>query len=403
MDDSPIDPALSVERLCERVDRVETETLAATQFKELSGRIMGETLRLDRDSPACDVSAMDGFAVRFEELSAGPLPLAGECRIGEPPIDLPPATALRIYTGSPVPHGSDTVVRLEWMDEADDRIRLNGQGHPQRGDAIRHAGENAKAGAAVLSAGVDISAAASGAIATVGPAKLSVFRRLRVRVITTGNELEVNADNSQPLASWRLRDSNGPALQTMLSNVGWIDKIEWTHVDDSLAELTSAITSALEVSDAVVLTGGVSKGAYDHVPDAVRAAGGEVIFHRLRARPGQPTLGAVADGKPIVGLPGNPLAVLCAGRRLLVPALRERAGLATAEPPMATVQLESWEGKTLPLTWWRPVNVTGSGLATLASLRGSGDVCGPAATDGFIEAPPEANGTGPYPFYSWCL
>lgn len=403
MPHDPLEPALALARLCERVRPVETATLSGSQLDGLYGRVLGETLRLDRDSPACDVSAMDGFAVRFDELLSGALPLEGECRIGEPPCELAVGTALRIYTGSPLPRGVDSVVRLEWIEESDCRIRLNGRGDPKLGGDLRRAGENAKAGDTVLEAGVELSAAAIGAVATIGPSALAMHRPLHVSLITTGNELEVGglAGAAKPLAAWRLRDSNGPALQCLLSGIGWIGEVVWSHVGDSLEALTQSIASALETSDAVVLTGGVSKGAYDHVPDAVRGAGGEVVFHRIRARPGQPTLGAVADGKPVVGLPGNPLAVLCAGRRLLVPALRKRAGLAIAEPLATVVHLEAWTGKTLPLTWWRPVSLVAPGVARLASLRGSGDVCGPAETDGFIEAPSESDGTGHYSYYAW--
>jgi len=163
------------------------------------------------------------------------------------------------------------------------------------------------------------------------------------------------------------------------------------------------LRSVLAACDAVVLTGGVSKGDHDHVPDAVRGAGAEVVFHRVRARPGQPTLGAVADGKPLLGLPGNPLSVLCAGRRLLGPALRRRAGFATADAPRPTVRVADWGEKCLPMWWWRPVTLASAGVAELAPMKGSGDVCGPATTDGFVEAPPDCDGSGPLSFFAWDL
>ncbi|MEO0530607.1 MAG: molybdopterin molybdotransferase MoeA [Planctomycetota bacterium] len=395
----PLDPAVAIARLCERVEQVEAEPISAAQPDKLGGRVLAEVLVLDRDSPACDVSAMDGFAVRLSELQAGSVPVVGECRIGEPPVELASGTARRIYTGSPVAAGADAVVRLEWVDESADRIELNRRGEPAIGGDIRRRGENAKAGDTVLSPGIELTTAAISAVATVGPSAVSLRRRLRVGVITTGNELDV-----EPHASpkpWRLRDSNGPVLEALLSPITWIEHVERLHVGDSLDNLATTIEASLSSCDALLLTGGVSKGAYDHVPDAVRRAGGEVVFHRLKARPGQPTLGAVAYGKPILGLPGNPLAVLCAGRRVALPALRRRAGFGVFDPPAPQVQVETWQGKTIPLTWWRPVSFKSSRTARIASLRGSGDVCGPAETDGFVEVPPDENGTGPFPYYAW--
>lgn len=393
---APISPHEARQRLLDRLEPIAADPCALEHAAE---RVLAEPVVLDRDSPACDVSAMDGFAVRAAELTAGKLPIVGECQIGKPPSELATNTALRIYTGSPRPSGADTVVRLEWVEENSGTITLKPEKQLTVGGDIRRQGENAKSGDRVLEQGLRLTAPAIAAAATVGCTQLSVHRRLRVAIITTGAELE--PAGSKNLPAWRLRDSNGPSLVAMLRPAPWIESVEHVHADDSLPAITAAIGSALETADAVALTGGVSKGAYDFVPDAVQHAGGEILFHRIKARPGQPTLGAIAAGKPIIGLPGNPLAVLTAGRRLFVPVLRKLAGVANPDPPVPTVMLENWQGKTLPLTWWRPVNLTDLGTAQLTSLRGSGDVCGPAATDGFIEVPPESNHTGPYAFYDW--
>lgn len=396
MKPSAIEPQKAIARLAARIAPVGVESVT---IGSAAGRVLADELKLDRDSPACDVSAMDGFAVRHAELARGATPVVGECRIGEPPESLPTGAAMRIYTGSPLPNGADTVVRLERVTEADDEIALieGSEFHP--GDDIRRRGENALAGTTVLAPGVELAAAAIGAVATVGLADVTVYRRLRITVITTGNELD--RSGSAELPPWRLRDSNGPALAAMFAGTPWVQSVKLSDSADSLETLTTTLTEALADADAVVLTGGVSKGAYDFVPEAVRKAGGEVVFHRVRARPGQPTLGAVADGKLIVGLPGNPLAVLTAGRRLLAPLLRRMAGFKTYDPPASLVTLEAWAGKPQSLTWWRPVSLTAPGVARLAALQGSGDVFGPAMADGFVEIAPDADGVGPFPFYTW--
>lgn len=396
MSSHAIEPAAAIELLASRLTPIGTEELATP---DATGRVLADVVRLDRDSPACDVSAMDGFAVRAKELKAGALAIAGECRIGEPPEVLPSGKTLRIYTGSPVPEGADAVIRLEHVVEADGSIKVLEGKSVCVGEDIRRRGENASAGSVVLSPGIELTAAAIGAIATVGLTVIPVHRCLCITVITTGNEL-AQSDEGE-LKPWRLRDSNGPVLAAMLGAAPWVESVKRIHATDSLNSLKKALANALGGSDAVVLTGGVSKGAYDFVPDAVRAAGGEVVFHRIRARPGQPSLGAIVEGKPIVGLPGNPLAVLTAGRWLLTPILKRLAGFEKYNPATPQVTLEAWTGKPQPLTWWRPVTLTAPGVAKLTTLQGSGDVCGPAMSDGFIEVTADRNDAGPYSYYPW--
>ncbi|TWT41427.1 molybdopterin molybdotransferase MoeA [Botrimarina hoheduenensis] len=398
-------PSVALDRLLRMIGSVGTETLQRPTPRELAGRVLAEPLVLDRDSPACDVSAMDGFAVRMAEIAAGPLPVGGECRIGTAPPRLAAGIALRIYTGSPIPAGADTVVPLELVKETDGTVLLHAVDSLTAGANLRRQGENARCGAQVIPVGTMISPAAMTALAAVGPPTVAVYRRLRLAILTTGDELVSGPTISHgtTLTRWQLRDSNGPALEALFGTASWIGTVTRGHVLDTLAGLSDAIRAASAEADALVLTGGVSKGAYDHVPAAVLAAGGEGVFHRLNARPGRPTFAAVIDGKPIIGLPGNPLAVLTSGRRIVTPALRQRAGFSACDPPSPTVELVEWSGKSLPLTWWRPVTLIGPGHATLADLRGSGDTCGPASSDGFIEAPPNSDKAGIYGYYSWMI
>ena len=114
-------------------------------------------------------------------------------------------------------------------------------------------------------------------------------------------------------------------------------------------------------------------------------------------------LGAMVGSTPVMGLPGNPLSVLCTARRMVAPVLRKRAGFETSDPPATMAKLESWSGRTQKVTWWRPVVLAENGLARLVSLKGSGDVCGPAGSEGFIEVPPGSDSVGPYAFYPWAI
>jgi molybdopterin biosynthesis enzyme len=134
----------------------------------------------------------------------------------------------------------------------------------------------------------------------------------------------------------------------------------------------------------------------------LRAAGCEVIFHKLPQRPGFPMLGAIGpQGQLVLGLPGNPLAVMCSARRIGIETLASRAGLRTCQLQPANISLDKHEGKALHLWWNRPVNLLGDGLAKLAPSKGSGDIVSAARSDGFVEIPPNQTDTGPYPFYTW--
>lgn len=365
-----------------------------------AGRVLAEPVALDRDSPPCDVSAMDGYAVRHAEIVAGPVRRGGTSLIGEPPATLGPGEAIAIYTGCPVPEGADTVVRFERAMEQDGEVALDASVDLTPGADIRRGGENGRAGDELLPAGRVVTSAAMSALASVGARELVVRRPLRVAVLTTGNEL-LDADDPAEPPPWRIRNSNGPALGASLSGPAWIGSVDVRAVADTLEGTRDTIGVAAKEGDVVVVTGGVSKGGFDFVPDAIDALGGATRFHGIKARPGQPTLVATVGRTPVVGLPGNPLSVLTVGRRLLGPLLRTRAGFTDAAGPVASVTLEAEFPNEGPLTLWKPVRVTGPGVATVASLRGSGDVRGPAGTDGFVEVPPGATGRGPFLFFSW--
>ncbi|MEM1062740.1 MAG: molybdopterin molybdotransferase MoeA, partial [Planctomycetota bacterium] len=301
---------------------VEAETVPRP---DAAGRVLASAALLDRDSPSCDVSAMDGFAVRRDELAAGPVRLAGYCRIGEEPATLAAGEALAIYTGCPVPTGADTVARLEIATADGDTLTLNEGEDLVAGADIRRQGENGRGGDELLPAGRAVTPAAASALATVGLSEVPVFRRLRVGVLTTGNEL-LDADDPATPPAWKIRNSNGPALASMFGGQPWVGAVGHHGVPDDFDATVATIEAAIAEYDAVALTGGVSKGAFDFVPKAIETLGGTIHVHGVKARPGRPTLIATASGKPVVGLPGNPLSVLSVARRLLVPVLRVRAG-----------------------------------------------------------------------------
>ena len=268
------------------------------------------------------------------------------------------------------------------------------------GQYIRRQGENVRQGEPVLDAGRVIDAAVMSAVTTFGVARLRVYRRVRVAVLVTGNELR---SPESPVSPWELRDSNGPALWAMLSGLPWLEPLRLRHAKDDPAAIGQALEQCLADCDAVLLTGGVSMGQHDHVPDAIAATGARILFRKLPIRPGHPLLGAVSrDGRPIFGLPGNPVSVMVTARRFAAAALQRLAGITHHHPP-ATVTLSNPDAAQLPLWWFRPVRLVSSGRAELLRSMGSGDLVSAAGSDGFVEIPPHSQGDGPWPFWRWVV
>ncbi len=396
-------PNAAVQALCERLRSVPAEMVS---LDGAAGRVLADPLIADRDCPACDVSAMDGYAVRLGDLAsrgsaAQPaLEVNGEIAIGREPPPLPPGKVLRIFTGAPVPPGAEAVIQREHAGEGERQITLGGLPQaPVAGLNIRRRGENARAGETVAPAGSLVTPALIAGLAGFGATRVSVRHRVRVDVITTGNEVVPPDVQPQP---WQIRDSNGPGLRALLSGPAWLEVGPRKCVGDDLDALRRILAETLAECDAVLLTGGVSAGDYDFVPDAVAAVGGETVFHRLPIRPGGPILGAVGpQGRAILGLPGNPVSVLVTARRLAWTVLRHLAGFAEPTPRAATVRLGNADEKKLHLWWFRLVRLAADGKAELVPTRSSGDIVALSRSDGFVEIPPQTSGPGPWPFYSW--
>lgn len=390
-------PDLALAALLSRVAPVETERVP---LHCAAGRVLAEDMTADRPSPACDVSAMDGYAIRESELRCGRIRVAGDIAIGCEAPPMPHSAALRIVTGAPVPAGTHAVIKREDCIEHEGAIELDDRAiaAATSGANIRRRGENCDAGSLVAPAGRLLTPAGIGALAAVGASSPLVRRRVRLAILVTGDE--VLSPDSRP-KPWQLRDSNGPALFSMFSVHPWIEVQSVAHVSDDQSATQAALNTAIEQADAVVCTGGVSMGQRDFVPDAAAHVGAEVVFHRLPQRPGKPALGAAtASGKPILGLPGNPVSVLVTACRLAVPALRARAGL-TTKAPTPLVQLVDTDNAALKLWWYRPVRFVGPSEVELVPTRGSGDIPSIATSDGFIEIAPGRSGPGPYAFYAW--
>ncbi|MCC5785702.1 MAG: molybdopterin molybdotransferase MoeA [Phycisphaerales bacterium] len=391
---APLSPAEAARLLARRVAPVGSERIA---WADAPGRVLAEKITLDRPSPACDVSAMDGYALTLKEPRGVRLAVSDEALPGRPPPPMPAdGSVVRIFTGAPVPSGATAVVQRERVEESDRSILIPIDAEIFEGMHIRRKGENAGQGETVAEPGRTVSPGVMAAIASCGRSQLSVHRSLCVGVLVTGDEvLPVEASPED----WQLRDSNGPALLASLAPFEWVGEIELERAHDDPDRLAASAQHLIDRCDALLITGGVSTGDHDHVPRVLRELGLEILFHKLALRPGKPALGAITpDAKPVLGLPGNPVSVVTTARLLALPALRARAGL--VHPPRPTLVRVSAEKPAPPKLWWYPlVRLDERGEATLAPSKGSGDWVAAASADGFVEVPPGEPASGLRPYF----
>ena len=377
------------------------QTTTSEPAVPVAGRVLAEPIFADRDSPAAIVSAMDGYAIRLADLSLDRVPVSGEAQPGQPPTELAPGTAQRIFTGAVVPQGAEAIVMREDTDESSvgSVVWLDRALQLTPGENMRFQGENGKAGDLILNAGTLLTSAKIAAAANFGASSIDLHRAVRVTIIVTGNELlDIN---SSPEA-WQLRDSNGPTIAAVCSQRSWIDCQPPQRCADSVPQLQRQLQAALATSDAVILTGGVSKGDYDHVPGVIDDLGAETVFHRLPLRPGRPILGAVSkSGQLILGLPGNPVSAIVGMTQFGIPLLAKQSGQVDWQPQPQLVSVAGPNDKTLHLHWYRLARLMDPSFVELIDSRGSGDLVALSQSTGIIYQPPNTSGLGPWPYFAW--
>ena len=288
----------------------------AVGLAEACGRLLAEDVRADRDSPPFGKSLMDGFAVRAAETAGGrrTLPVAATVTAGAAAAALPQGASARIMTGAPLPAGADAVVPQELCDDSEAAVRLPADVSVGR-SVLPRAAEYA-AGAVVARAGDRIGPAIVGVLAAVGCVRPKVVRRTRVAVLSTGDEI-VAADRLP--ADTQLRDSNGPLLAAALREAGCAVR-SLGPVPDDRTRLAAAIADGL-TADVLVVSGGVSVGRRDHIPELLAAAGVRRRFHGVALRPGKPLWFGATDTALAFGLPGNPVSSLVGLDAFVLPAL----------------------------------------------------------------------------------
>lgn len=297
----PVEQALK-QLLTDALPVTETEQVP---LAEALGRILAEDVQSTLDVPPADNSAMDGYALNLADLAEiegqSVLPISQRIPAGVAPLPLQTGTAARIFTGASIPANANAVVMQEQCEERDGSVLL--PAGIRAGQNIRPRGQDIAAGAVVLEQGMRLKPQDLGLLASVGIARVTVYRRLKVAILSTGDEL---VEPGNELVEGQIYNSNRYTLIGLLNSLG-IERVDLGRVQDTPEATLAALQQASVTADAIISTGGVSVGEEDHIKAAVEQLG-QLKLWRLAIKPGKPlAYGRVGD-KPFIGLPGNPAA-----------------------------------------------------------------------------------------------
>jgi len=369
--------------------------------------VLADPVVAEGNVPPFRNSAMDGYAVRAADTAgatqAAPIQLSVVAEIaagGSPTAAVEPGTAIRIMTGAPIPDGADAVVRFEETDEpavASGRRSLPGPvaiHRPARvWDNVRHAGEDVAAGQTVLAAGTRLRPAAIGLLAAIGRPTVAVHRRPRVAILSTGDEV---VDIAAPLGPGQIRDSNRHTLAALALRAGATVSLLGVARDD-VASLTGKLAEAA-AADLIVTSGGVSLGDFDLVKDVLRAEG-RVDVWQVRMKPGKPLAFGQIGGRPLLGLPGNPVAAAVSFALFAQPAIRKLLGHRDLSPRTARATVtEPLDNRGQRRHYVRVrLEPDGAGglLARPAGAQGAGVLTSLVRADGLLVVPEELEAVAP--------
>ncbi|OQP48980.1 molybdopterin molybdenumtransferase MoeA [Niastella yeongjuensis] len=302
-------------------------------LQQAAGRVLAADVFAVTDIPAFDQSAMDGYALSFAgfELHTT-LTIHGEVPAGAPELSLlQPNQAMRIFTGAPTPTGADTVVMQEKVQVNNNQLYILDD-QLKAGNNVRIKGSEIKAGELVLPKGQKLTPAAVGFLATTGVAEVTVYPTPVMSIIVTGNELQ---QPGKTLQYGQVYECNSFQLRAALQSLQ-IEEVPLFEAKDDPQVVKDTLQYALDNSDVVLLTGGVSVGNYDFVPEAAAACGVTTLFHKLKQRPGKPLFVGRKGNKWVFGLPGNPSSVLTCFYEYVITALEE---LMQIPPVLKTIQV----------------------------------------------------------------
>lgn len=362
------------------------------KLEQSLGRVLAEEVRANRDQPPYDISAMDGYALRSADLADVPaiLTIVEDIKAGDMPSKtLASGQCARIMTGAPMPQGADTVIRVEDTEaKSDNLVQINQAVKP--GNDIRRRGENMFNGEVVLTPGTEITPGVIGVLATVKRARVQVYRRPSVAILSTGNELEAL---DEPVDPNKIPNSNSYALMAQTQALG-IEPVLLGIARDDPDELARYLERGLD-HDVLLVSGGTSVGVHDYVRPTIEALGVQMLFWRVAMKPGHPVAFGQLGNKIIFGLPGNPVSSMVCFEQFVAPALRRMMGHSricrrTIEARL-THNVKHQPGRTEFIRVML-AKEQGGYAAISTGAQGSGMLLSMARADGLAVLPAECNG-----------
>ncbi|OIQ98515.1 molybdopterin molybdenumtransferase [mine drainage metagenome] len=361
-------------------------------LKRSLGRVLAESISSNRDLPPYDVSMMDGFAVRSGDVVSAPtqLVIIEDIKAGDMPTKIVrTGQCARIMTGAPIPQGADAVIPVEETHGLSAEI-VQIDKTAKSGNYIRPQGDSMKNGEVVLQAGTEITPGVIGVLATVKVAVLSVYRRPRVAILSTGNELEGMSD---PVDPNKIPNSNSYALMAQVQALG-IEPVLLGIARDDPIELEEFLRRGLEY-DVLLVSGGTSVGVHDYVRPTTARLGVQMKFWRVAIRPGHPLAFGITNTSSVFGLPGNPVSSMVCFEEFVLPALRRMMGNQRLYRRTVTARLTHPvrfnPGRTEFIRIYLTRDAAGY-IATSTGSQSSGALLSMAKADGLLVVPSDSTG-----------
>ena len=349
------------------------------------GLVLAQEVRTDREYPPFDRSTRDGYAVRSKEAVPGAqLKCVGEIKAGDTVREaLAAGTCLQIMTGAAVPAGADAVVMIEHTSREGDVVRFERAAQP--GQNIVPRGSEAAAAQTILTQGMPLGYAELALAAQVGAVRLRCATRPRVAILSTGDEVVLIGETP---GEFQIRNSNSVSLAAQVRIAGG-EPVVLGNAADRIEDLGEKIERGLK-EDALVLSGGVSMGKYDLVESVLKAMGAEFLFDAVAIRPGKPAVFGMCQGKPVFGLPGNPVSTMVTFELFVAPAIDLLSGAQARALPLVEARLaEAWKEKP-GLTHFLPARLAWRGRAPEVKAlkwQGSGDIAALSKANCFLVVP----------------
>jgi molybdopterin molybdotransferase len=347
--------------------------------------VLAQQVKTDREYPPFDRSTRDGYAVRSKEAApAAQLKCVGEIKAGDTVREsLAAGTCLQIMTGAAVPTGADAVVMIEQTSHEGDLVRFERAAQPGQNMVPR--GSEASAAQTILTPGMRLGYAELALAAQVGAVQLECARRPRVAILSTGDKVVLIDETPGP---FQIRNSNSVSLAAQVRIAGG-EPVVLGNAADCIEDLGEKIEGGLK-EDVLVLSGGVSMGKYDLVESALKAMGAEFFFDAVAIRPGKPAVFGMCQGKPVFGLPGNPVSTMVTFELFVAPAIDLLSSAEARALPLLEARLAEAMKEKPGLTHFLPARVEWRGaVAEVKALKwqGSGDIAALAKANCFLMVP----------------